>query len=179
MFFAIFQGSISSFFDDDYINEIGVISAAGKSLSWVVKFGTKIIVYNYHNFFFFLSSVDEIKRVPWNITKIKKKKQIYFLMLSLLRSQYTIFFKCFLYLLPLFTYISNVILSHTHTHTHTYIYIIIILSCRQNGCLRPSLASTSNRSSQVFKATSSILTELLYVCSSWSFCFFLAICGCP
>ena len=29
---------------------------------------------------------------------------------------------------------------------------------------------------QVFRATSSILTELLYVCSSWSFCFCSAIC---
>ena len=32
---------------------------------------------------------------------------------------------------------------------------------------------------QVFRATSRILTELLYVCSSWSSCFCLAICGDP
>ena len=32
---------------------------------------------------------------------------------------------------------------------------------------------------QVFRATSCILTELLYVCSSWSSCFCLAICGGP
>ena len=32
---------------------------------------------------------------------------------------------------------------------------------------------------QVFRATSRILTELLYVCSSWSSCFCLAICGGP
>ena len=30
---------------------------------------------------------------------------------------------------------------------------------------------------QVFRTTSHILTELLYVCSSWSSCFCLAICG--
>ena len=32
---------------------------------------------------------------------------------------------------------------------------------------------------QVFRATSHILTQLLYVCSSWSSCFCLAICGVP
>ena len=32
---------------------------------------------------------------------------------------------------------------------------------------------------QVFRATSHILTELLYVCSSWSSCFCLAICRGP
>ena len=32
---------------------------------------------------------------------------------------------------------------------------------------------------QVFRATSRILTELLYVCSSWLSCFCLAICGGP
>ena len=32
---------------------------------------------------------------------------------------------------------------------------------------------------QVFRATSHILTQLLYVCSSWSSCFCLAICGGP
>ena len=32
---------------------------------------------------------------------------------------------------------------------------------------------------QVFRAESCILTELLYVCSSWSSCFCSAICGGP
>ena len=32
---------------------------------------------------------------------------------------------------------------------------------------------------QVFRVTSHILTQLLYVCSSWSSCFCLAICGGP
>ena len=32
---------------------------------------------------------------------------------------------------------------------------------------------------QVFSVTSSILTQLLYVCSSWLSCFCLAICGGP
>ena len=32
---------------------------------------------------------------------------------------------------------------------------------------------------KVFRATSRILTLLLYECSSWSSCFFLAICGGP
>ena len=34
-----------------------------------------------------------------------------------------------------------------------------------------------HRLRQVFRATSRILTELLYVCSSWSSCFCSAICG--
>ena len=36
-----------------------------------------------------------------------------------------------------------------------------------------------HRLRQVFRATSHILTELLYVCSSWSSCFFSAICEGP
>ena len=70
--------------------------------------------------------------------------------------------------------------THTHTHTHTniYIYIYIIISYRQHGYPWPfsPLLPIVHRLWQVFRATSRILTKLLYVCSGWSFCFYSAIC---
>ena len=42
-----------------------------------------------------------------------------------------------------------------------------------------SLLPIFHRLWQVFRATSRILTELLYVCSSWLSCFFSATCGGP
>ena len=56
-------------------------------------------------------------------------------------------------------------------------------SCRAASTDIPDLLSPPraivHRLWQVFRATSRILTQLLYVCSSWSSCFCLAICGGP
>ena len=61
-----------------------------------------------------------------------------------------------------------------------YIYIS---SCRATRTDIPDpfspLLPIIHRLWQVFRATSRILTSLLYVCSSWSSCFCLAICGGP
>ena len=57
------------------------------------------------------------------------------------------------------------------------------LSCRAASTDIPDpllpLLSIIHRLWQVFRATSHILTELLYVCSSWSSCFCSAICEGP
>ena len=65
-----------------------------------------------------------------------------------------------------------------------YIYIYISSSsCRATGTDIPDplslLFPIVHRLWQVFRVTSCILTELLYVCSSWSSCFCSAICGGP
>ena len=66
--------------------------------------------------------------------------------------------------------------------THIYIYIYIS-SCRATSTDIPDPLSPFlpivHRLRQVFRATSRILTQLLNVCSSWSSCFYLAICGGP
>ena len=66
-------------------------------------------------------------------------------------------------------------------YTYIYIYIYISSSCRTvssdiPGPLSP-LLPIIHRLRHVFWATSRILTQLLYVCSSWSSCFCSAICG--
>ena len=65
-----------------------------------------------------------------------------------------------------------------HHKTYFYTYIINISSsssCRAASTDIPDplspLLPIVHRLWQVFRATSRILTELLYVCSSWSFCF--------
>ena len=76
-------------------------------------------------------------------------------------------------------------LTHTHTHTHTYIYIYIYTcvyiyiytqsvtstSCRAASTELPDplsqLVPIIHRPRDVFKATSCITTELLYIGSSW------------
>ena len=80
----------------------------------------------------------------------------------------------------------EVFLQHTHTHTHThtiYIYISAAAACRTASTDIPDplspLFPLVHRLWQVFWATSRILTQLLYVCSSWSSCFSSAICGGP
>ena len=65
--------------------------------------------------------------------------------------------------------------THTHTHTHTHIYIYIyISSCRTISTDIPDsfypFFSSVHCFRQVFRATSCIGTELLYVGSSWSSC---------
>ena len=85
-------------------------------------------------------------------------------------------------------FILATVYTHTHTHIYIYIYIYIYISSSSSSC---SAASTDipglispllpivHRLWQVFRAASRILTELLYVCSSWSSCFYLAMCGVP
>ena len=68
--------------------------------------------------------------------------------------------------------------------TLLYIYIYIyISSCRADSTDIPyplsPLLYIIHRFWLVFRATSRILTQLLYVCSSWSSCLCLAICGDP
>ena len=62
---------------------------------------------------------------------------------------------------------------HIQDHHHHH-YVV-----PQHGYPDPllPLLSIVHRLRQVFRATSRILTELLDVCSSWSSCFCLAICG--
>ena len=64
---------------------------------------------------------------------------------------------------------------------YIYIYISSLSSCHATSMNIPDplspLLPIVHRLWQVFRATSGILTELLYVCSSWSSCFFSAICG--
>ena len=71
-------------------------------------------------------------------------------------------------------------------YVYIYIYIYITyesssLSCRAASTDIPEplspLLSIIHRLWQIFRATSRILTYLLYVCSSWSSCFCLAIIG--
>ena len=71
---------------------------------------------------------------------------------------------------------------HGRSCPYIYIYIYILSSsCRAASTDIPDPLSTLlpivHRLWQVFRATSRILTELLYVCSSWSSCFCPAICG--
>ena len=77
-------------------------------------------------------------------------------------------------------YLSLSFSPHVHTHTHTY---ISLSSCRATSTDIPDplspLLPIVHRLRQVFRATSRILTELLYVCSSWSSRFCSAICGGP
>ena len=86
---------------------------------------------------------------------------------------------------------SEHIARYAYKHTHTYIYICIYIyiyissssSCRATSTditdpLSPLLPIVHHLW-QVFRATSRILTELLYVCSSWSSCCCSAICEGP
>ena len=79
-------------------------------------------------------------------------------------------------------------LTHTHTHTHThidiYIYMIYVcISCRAASTDIPDSLSPFlpivHCFTQVLRSTSCILTELLYVGSSWSSCFCSTIWGGP
>ena len=78
---------------------------------------------------------------------------------------------------PNYIYIYAKIRTHTHTQLYIYIYIYIIIMSNLDP-LTP-LFPIVHRLWLVFRATSRILTELLYVCSSWSFCISLYICGGP
>ena len=54
------------------------------------------------------------------------------------------------------------------------------MSCHQHGYPRPSLATSPNPSSLLVGLQGYILySHIAAVCSSWSSCFCLAICGCP
>ena len=78
------------------------------------------------------------------------------------------------------TFFKRVILLNDH-RIYIYIYIYIyISSCRATSTDIPdalrSLLPSVHRPWLVFRATSRILTELLYVCLTWSSCFCSAIC---
>ena len=64
----------------------------------------------------------------------------------------------------------------THVYTHNHILLSSLSS--SSSCLSP-LFPIVHRFWQIFQATSRILTQLLYVCSSWSSSFSSAICGAP
>ena len=72
---------------------------------------------------------------------------------------------------------------HLYSTKVTFQHLQSSLSCRAASTdiadpLSPLLPIV-HRLWQVFRATSRILTQLLYVCSSWSSCFCLAICWGP
>ena len=77
---------------------------------------------------------------------------------------------------------------HTHTHAQIYIYIYIYISSLSSSCDATSMDIPNplsplhpivHRLWQVFRATSCILTDLLYVCSSWLSRFCSPICRGP
>ncbi len=76
-----------------------------------------------------------------------------------------------------------IFLEHQNNLQRIYISSSSSSSCRAASMDIPDplspLLPIIHRLWQVFKATSRILTELLYVYSSWSFCFCSAICGGP
>ena len=72
---------------------------------------------------------------------------------------------------------------HTFIYSFIYLYISSSISCRAPSTDIPDTLSPLypilHRLSQVFRATSRILTQLLYVCSNWLSCFSSAISGGP
>ena len=78
--------------------------------------------------------------------------------------------------------------SEWKTALKILLFIEWVMSSSSSSCRAPTtdildpllpLLPIVHRFWQVFRATSRILTELLYVCSSWSSCFCSAICGGP
>ena len=83
------------------------------------------------------------------------------------------------YLSIIHIYTHTYIYSNIYIYIYIYIYISLSSSCHAASTDLPdplsSLVSIVHRSRQVFKSTSYIGTEMLYIVSSWSPCLYSSI----